>query len=91
MVSIEYSISGDYSKIIPCSLQYGADVTKLDLEGRSALWYAKKVCSTECAMILQSNGCQDGMTLPRARRGSLRTDILPTDKHKDRASLNSIH
>ncbi|XP_067928616.1 arf-GAP with GTPase, ANK repeat and PH domain-containing protein 1-like [Watersipora subatra] len=70
----------------------GADVKKLDLEGRSALWYAKKVGANDCAVILQSNGCQDAMTLPRARRGSLRTEGLPlADKHKDRSSLNSIH
>lgn len=73
-------------------MQAGADVKKLDLEGRSALWYAKKVGANDCAVILQSNGCQDAMTLPRARRGSLRTEGLPlADKHKDRSSLNSIH
>ena len=64
---------------------------KLDLEGRSALWYAKKVGSSDCAAILQANGCQDGTTLPRPRRSSLRTDMLPVDKLKDRSSLNSLH
>ncbi|KAF6032912.1 AGAP1 [Bugula neritina] len=72
-------------------LWYGADVRKLDLEGRSALWYAKKVGSKDCAFILQSNGCADVSTLPRLRRGSLRTEPVPLDKHKDRTSLNSLH
>ena len=72
-------------------LQYGADVKRLDQEGRSALWYAKQVGSKDCAMILQSNGCPEAATLPRLRRGSLRS-ALPIDiKHKDRTSINSMH
>jgi len=72
-------------------LWYGADVKRLDQEGRSALWYAKQVGSKDCAMILQSNGCPEAATLPRLRRGSLR-NALPIDiKHKDRTSINSMH
>lgn len=71
------------------ALQYGADVAKLDQEGRSALWYAKQVGSKDCASILAANGCPDSTTLPRLRRGSLRMPF--TDKLKDRTSINSLH
>lgn len=72
--------------------QYGADVNRLDQENRSALWYAKQVGSKDCAAILSANGCPDSATLPRLRRGSLRTPLQPNDiKHKDRTSINSLH
>ena len=38
--------------------QYFADVTLLDSQGRTALWYARESSSRECEEILRYNGCQ---------------------------------
>lgn len=66
----------------PCP-QYGADVRARDGQGRTALFYARRAGSQECAEILLQHGCPGeglgGPPTPGLRRKSSAASVGPCE------------
>ena len=69
--------------------QYGADVAARDAHGRTALFYARRSGSRECAEILQQHGCPGDAPPPLAAAPSAPRGP-PTPGLRRRSSAASV-